>query len=150
VILAERKPSGCKPFVNRSRRFLHETDWSPPRCVPTLLHVGAIDARACEEVTEVALINRMSRLITADFHAVLDRLEEPEALLRQAIREMEEELARNERKVTGLEHEQEGLIARREKLDATLRELDTELDLSFDSGNEALARRLIKRKLETT
>ena len=40
----------------------------------------------------MALINRMSRLFTADVHAVLDRIEEPEALLKQAIREMEEEV----------------------------------------------------------
>ena len=38
----------------------------------------------------MALIHRISRLFTADLHAVLDRLEEPEALLRQAVRDMEE------------------------------------------------------------
>ena len=41
----------------------------------------------------MALITRVSRLFQADFHAVLDRIEEPEVLLRQAVREMEEELA---------------------------------------------------------
>ncbi len=40
----------------------------------------------------MALITRVSRLFQADFHAVLDRIEEPEVLLRQAVREMEEEL----------------------------------------------------------
>ena len=39
------------------------------------------------------LINRIARLFKADFHAVLDQIEEPEALLRQAIRDMEDELA---------------------------------------------------------
>ena len=37
----------------------------------------------------MALINRLSRLFKADFHAVLDQIEEPELLLKQAIREME-------------------------------------------------------------
>ena len=41
----------------------------------------------------MTLITRLSRLFRADFHAVLDRIEEPETLLRQAIREMEEEIA---------------------------------------------------------
>ena len=46
----------------------------------------------------MALITRVSRLFQADFHAVLDRIEEPEVLLRQAVREMEEELARDEQR----------------------------------------------------
>ena len=37
----------------------------------------------------MALITRISRLFTADFHAVLDRIEEPDVLLKHAIREME-------------------------------------------------------------
>ena len=43
----------------------------------------------------MALITRVSRLFQADLHAVLDRIEEPEVLLKQAVREMEEELARD-------------------------------------------------------
>ena len=46
----------------------------------------------------MALITRVSRLFQADFHAVLDRIEDPEALLRQAVREMEEELAHDEQR----------------------------------------------------
>ena len=45
------------------------------------------------------IINRISRLFTADLHAVLDRIEEPEALLKQAIREMEEEAAASEQRI---------------------------------------------------
>ena len=96
----------------------------------------------------MALINRISRLFKADFNAVLDRIEEPEALLRQAIREMGEELAAGECRVRVLEREREALTARRTKLDASLRDLDGQLDVCFDSGNDALARKLVKRKLE--
>ena len=38
----------------------------------------------------MALITRFSRLFRADLHAVLDRIEEPDVILRQAVREMEE------------------------------------------------------------
>lgn len=96
----------------------------------------------------MALINRMSRLLTADIHAVLDRIEEPEALLRQAIREMEEELSRAEQSVRRIGQEGEELTSRREKLRASLDELAAQLDVCFDSGNDALARKLVKRKLE--
>ena len=47
----------------------------------------------------MALINRMTRLFTADLHAVLDRLEEPDVLLKHAIREMEDELALREHRM---------------------------------------------------
>ena len=97
----------------------------------------------------MALINRMSRLLTADMHAVLDRIEEPDVLLRHAVREMEEELARAEQRVKLLEHERARLADRHRKVEAAFAELDEQVGVAFDSGNEELARKLIKRKLET-
>ena len=97
----------------------------------------------------MALITRVSRLFQADFHAVLDRIEEPEVLLRQAVREMEEDLASDEQRSRILKHEQGQLTARETDLEQTLQELDEQLDICFDSGNDDLARASIKRKLET-
>jgi phage shock protein A len=97
----------------------------------------------------MALINRMSRLFTADVHAVLDRIEEPDVLLKHAIREMEEELARSEQRVKQLEHEREVLADRRRKVQGMLAELGEQLDICFGNGSEELARKIVKRKLET-
>jgi phage shock protein A len=97
----------------------------------------------------MALINRMSRLFTADVHAVLDRIEEPEALLKQAIREMEEELQGSEQHAKQLAHEGDRLADRQQKVQAALAELEEQVGVAFDSGNEELARKLVKRKLET-
>jgi len=96
----------------------------------------------------MAIINRVARLFRADMHAVLDRVEEPEVQLRQAIREMEEDLARDEqqRKLVLLQRQQ--LQHRHEESDAALRELGPELDLCLDSGRDDLARGLLRRKLE--
>jgi phage shock protein A len=91
----------------------------------------------------------MSRLFTADVHAVLDRMEEPDALLRQAVREMEEELVRSEQRVKLLEHERDRLADRDAKVSAAFAELEEQVGVAFDSGNEELARKLVKRKLET-
>ena len=96
----------------------------------------------------MALITRISKLFTADRHAVLDRIEEPEVLLRQAIREMEEDLARSEQRVKWLKHEQENLETRRDDIEQSIEEIDGELDVCFESGKDDLARSLIKRKLE--
>ena len=97
----------------------------------------------------MALINRMSRLFTADVHAVLDRIEEPDVLLKHAVREMEEELARGEQRVRALTHEHESLGERQAKTAACLAELSSQLDVCFENGNEELARKIIKRRLET-
>ena len=97
----------------------------------------------------MALINRMSRLFTADVHAVLDRIEEPDVQLKHAVREMEEELARSEQQVRALTHEHETLGERQRKTGACLAELNQQLDVCFESSNEELARKVLKRRLET-
>ena len=96
----------------------------------------------------MAMITRLSRLFKADFHAVLDHIEEPQVLLRQAIREMEEDLISSEQKLKWLQHETAELGARQKELEDASSRLDEELDICFDSGKDELARGLIKRKLE--
>lgn len=98
----------------------------------------------------MALITRLSRLFQADFHAVLDRIEEPDIQLKQAIREMQIELQQSEQRLALLQHEAEQLsnlaIDNKSKIDA----FDEELDICFGAKKEDLARDLIKRKLENT
>jgi phage shock protein A len=96
----------------------------------------------------MALITRISRLFQADLHAVLDRIEEPDLLLRQAVREMEDDLARDEQGMKVLNHELEQLISRETDIGHSLDEIEDELDVCFESGKDDLARALIKRKLE--
>ena len=91
----------------------------------------------------MALINRMSRLFTADLHAVLDRMEEPDVLLKHAVREMEEELAREEQRSRVLEHESGSLAERQKNAQALLAELGEQLDVCFASGNDALCRKVL-------
>jgi phage shock protein A len=97
----------------------------------------------------MTLVTRMSRLLRADVNAVLDRIEEPAALLRQAILDMEEALARDEQQTRRLETEQQAQRHRLTDLDRTLREIDEQIDLCFRSDRDDLARTLIRRRLET-
>ncbi len=97
----------------------------------------------------MAFINRISRLFKADFHAVLDRIEEPEQLLKQAIREMDDELAASEQRIRQCAHEQQMLASRRSDLGEKLVEFEKELDLCFASGKDDLARSIVRRKLES-
>jgi phage shock protein A len=96
----------------------------------------------------MALLNRVSRLFKADFHAVLDQIEEPETLLKQAIRDMEDEMAAGEQRSALCIQEQEALAARRSEIAASAAELDQQLDLCFESGKDELARGVVRRKLE--
>lgn len=96
----------------------------------------------------MALITRVSRLFRADLHAVLDRIEEPDILLKQALREMEEALTRDEQRVRLLTHEQAQLNSRAQEVDQSLSYVDEELDVCFGSDKDDLARALVRRKLE--
>ena len=96
----------------------------------------------------MALINRISRLFKADFHAVLDQIEEPEALLKQAIRDMEDDLASATQRINLCAHDQEGLTVRKAELEDTVSEYDIKLDLCFESEKEDLARTIIRKRLE--
>ncbi len=97
----------------------------------------------------MALITRLSRLLQADIHAVLDKIEEPELLLKQAIRDMEESIASDERQNRLWEHEQQQLNYKHDQLTESLTDLEDKLSLCFKSNKDELARSLIKRKLET-
>jgi phage shock protein A len=97
----------------------------------------------------MALITRVSRLFRADVNAVLDRMEEPEILLRQAVREMEEEVDREAQRARLIGLELKQIAGRQADLEGRLKEIAEELALCLSSGNEPLARVLLKRRLET-
>jgi phage shock protein A len=96
----------------------------------------------------MALINRVSRLFRADFNAVLDHIEEPEQLLKQAIRDMEDELTAIEQRLALCAHDQKTVGVRKNELQTAIDEYDDQLDLCFDSGKDDLAKALIRKKLE--
>ncbi len=98
----------------------------------------------------MALIRRFSRLLTADAHAVLDRMEDPLSALRQSIREMEEALGALEARIAGTENEIAACGKRETTLQQVVAECDAQLDLCFAEGNDGLARNVVRRKLEAT
>jgi len=97
----------------------------------------------------MALINRVTRLFQADMHAVLDRIEEPDMLLRQAVRDMEAAINNDVIHIKQLTHEQLQIQLRQEELSSSLVKIETSLDTCLQSEQDDLARQVIKRKLET-
>ena len=96
----------------------------------------------------MALMTRMTRLFRADAHAVLNRLEEPVALVRQAVREMEAALEADEHARRRLDRHHSEALARQAALARGIDNTNHELDVCFEAGNEKLARTLLRRRLE--
>jgi phage shock protein A len=95
----------------------------------------------------MALVTRLSRLFQADFHAVLDRIEEPDLQLRQAVREMQFALEQDQQRLKLLQHEAEQLGKIAVEANADLTDFDEQLDICLAAKKDDLARDLIRRKL---
>ncbi len=97
----------------------------------------------------MTVMTRLSRLFQADMNAVLDKIEEPETLLKQAIRDMETALGQTGKQAQLTEYDCQQKVNKQQELYQALAELDCKLALCFESGKDELARALIRRKLET-
>ena len=97
----------------------------------------------------MTLILRISRLFKADIHGLLDSIEEPQTLLKQAVREMEEtiDISESERKRITKRIEQHS--AYYDQTSQTASDLENKIDLCFQQNNANLARSFIRKKLET-
>lgn len=96
----------------------------------------------------MALMTRMARLFRADLHAVLDRIEEPGILLRQALREMEECVSADRRRLALLASQREALLARCADLERAIGEIGAQLEVCFEAGDDDLARGLLRRRIQ--
>ena len=96
----------------------------------------------------MTLIARMTRLFKADLHGILDSLEEPEEVVKQAIRDMEEDIATQERRRDELHAVLQRLAIEAQELTASMQESARQIDLCFAAGNEPLAKNLIRKRLE--
>lgn len=96
----------------------------------------------------MALITRISRLFRADFNAVLDRIEEPDVLLKQALREMEEDIYSDSHQLKLLKNECSQIKVKIKELDTNIKQVNQELDICFYANEIELARGQVKRKIE--
>ena len=95
----------------------------------------------------MAIANRITRLFRADVHAVLDIIEEPEAILKQAIREMQEALDLKRARLARDQKTSSALAGTRSYLKEQLSRVQKNLELCLKEGSEELARKIVGRKL---
>ena len=85
----------------------------------------------------MTLITRITRLFKADLHGILDGLEEPEEVLKQAIRDMEEDIATQEHRLEELRAVLQRLEREAQETTATMQEIEPQIDLCFAAENAA-------------
>lgn len=95
----------------------------------------------------MAIINRIYRLFRSDFNAVLDRIEEPELLLKQAIREMQDDIQEDRQGLKALELDNSECDRKLAAIQQELVSVEDELDICFENNEIELARDRVKRKL---
>jgi phage shock protein A len=97
----------------------------------------------------MSLLHRIARLFKADMHGILDALEEPDIMLKQAVREMSEEIEHAEAQSKTLARQIDRTAAKKQELSALLAEVGEQLDFCFAENNESLAKALLRKRLET-
>lgn len=95
----------------------------------------------------MSLIKRWTTLIRADAHGVVDALEDKALVLRQHLRDAAAELDRKRCRVAALEAEGQEIDKEAERSARRIADLDGDVAMALDNGQEDLARYAIKRLL---
>jgi phage shock protein A len=92
-------------------------------------------------------MDRLSTLVRADAHGVLEQLEERTLLARQHLRDAELELARKRARIETLGEEARRGEEELRRLEAEMASLDADVELALRGGKEELARFSVRRLL---
>lgn len=98
----------------------------------------------------MGLITRMADIMSANLNALLDRLEDPERMLAQIIREMEEGLDAARQQAVVVVTGERRLVQELERAREAAAGWKTRARLALDHEREDLARRALARHLEQT
>jgi phage shock protein A len=93
------------------------------------------------------LIDRMSTLLKADAHGVLEQLEERSLLAKQHLREAELELDRKRARCEALEEESRRVGEEAERIELEITSLDEDVELALRGDKEELARFAVRKLL---
>ena len=95
----------------------------------------------------MALIRRLTSMLKADAHGVVDAVEDRDLLVRQHVREAEVALASKRARVDVLSGERKGLEHESERARTEIEQLDQDVELALEARKDDLARFSIKRLL---
>jgi phage shock protein A len=95
----------------------------------------------------IRFTQRLTRLIRADAHGIIESLEDRSLLLKQHLREAELALQGKRARLATLGDEEHRLLEDTKRLEQTLRDLDEDTRLALAGGREDLARFAIRKLL---
>lgn len=93
------------------------------------------------------LFDRITTLIKADAHGVVESLEERSLLLKQYVREAEIDLQHKRARLEAIREEDQRLTEALTRCDDEIRSLDEDVELALGGGKDELARFAIRRLL---
>jgi len=95
----------------------------------------------------VSLARRIRTLLRADAHGLVESLEERSLMLKQYVREAELELVRKRARADALAEEEKHLRDELGRAEQDVQEIDADVGLALDGGEEDLARFALRRLL---
>jgi phage shock protein A len=98
----------------------------------------------------MSVLNRVSKLMTANINHLLDQAEDPEVMIKQLVRDMEASIVELRRETVSAVAREKRLVKKIHAADELARELEKKAGLALDKGNEELARDILAKKLQTT
>jgi phage shock protein A len=97
----------------------------------------------------MGLMERVSRLMTANLNHMLDQAEDPEVMIAQVIRDMDEAVVELRREtVAAVAHEKQ-LEKQLATAGVLAEKVEREARLALDSGDERLARQIVAHRIQT-
>ena len=95
----------------------------------------------------MGIVRRISTLVKADAHGVVDAVEDRSLLLRQHLREAELELHRKRARLEAIDAEAKALTEESKRIETTLVRLEEDITLALEGDKEELARFAIKKHI---
>lgn len=95
----------------------------------------------------MGLLNRLSTLAQADAHGVVDAVEDRSLLLKQHLREAENDLHRKRARLEAIDLESKSLAQECERIEKTLARLEDDIAVALGGDKEELARFAIRKQI---
>lgn len=97
----------------------------------------------------MSILTRLARLIKADSHHLINQVELPDVMLKQAIREMQASLDQVRQTLQRIQTERQSSEEQQVRFANEVAQISEQLNLCFEANNLELARSLIRRRLQT-
>ncbi len=97
----------------------------------------------------MSILKRFTRMLRADMHGLLDMLEDKSLLLKQCLRDMEEDLEGERYLLARLRMTKEQTDDQLEQKQTELENFENGIETAMERGEDRLARLLIRRRIST-